>query len=65
MGITVDQARAKAMKLVEADKWALRTCHECNPAHEHFTQWDDYVVNCFDCGRWWLGGIDVTIYEES
>lgn len=62
---TLEEARKEAVRLIEEDRWAPRSCHECNVAHEHFKDYDDYVINCFECGRWWLGSVDVTIYDEE
>jgi len=54
------EARERAVALIQADKFAFRSCHECNAAHEHFTRDDQCVIICFGCGRYWLGGIDLT-----
>ena len=61
--VTVEEARERAYVLIEEGKVAWRSCHECNGAHEHFKDYEDFVINCFGCGKWWLGAIDVTIYE--
>lgn len=45
---------------MEADAFDIRSCHECNPAHEHFTKDESCVILCFACGRYWLGGIDLS-----
>lgn len=63
---TVDLAalRAEAQPLIDADRLAWRSCWHCNMAHRHMREWDDIVVNCFECGRWFFQGVDITIYDD-
>lgn len=63
--MSLEEAQAKAIQLIEDGKWSMRSCHECNGAHQHFKDYEDFVINCFACGKWWLGDVDVTIYEEE
>lgn len=63
--MNIDEVRAKAEALIGDGKFAMRSCHECNGAHEHFTREQDCVILCFACGRYWLGGVDITIYDEG
>lgn len=46
----------------DPDKWAMRSCWNCNAAHEHLRQ-AEYVIMCFDCGHWFYKGHDLT--EEA
>lgn len=66
MSETLEQKRDRAEKLVAAGSVALRTCHECNSAHAHYVEDEDCVIYCIiGCGRYWLGGVDLTIYKEN
>ena len=40
-----------------------RSCFECNPAHFHLIDMD--YLNCFECGRYFRKGVDITIYEDD
>lgn len=62
---TLDKARKEAERLIEDGRVAWRSCHECNGAHKHFKDYEDFVINCFECGKWWLGAVDVTIYDDE
>lgn len=66
MTVTVEQLRREAMDLLadDPDACALRSCWDCNGAHEHLKQ-ADYVINCFGCGRWLYKGQDVTDYGDE
>lgn len=45
---------------------ALRSCWNCNSAHEHFlNEPRGRSFLCFDCGRYFSNGIDVTDYEDA
>ena len=63
--MTMDQDEAKrlAKQLVEEGKYQMRSCWFCNPAHEHLKEHD--LIVCFDCGRWFYRGIDVTEYDTE
>ena len=50
------------MKYVSSDTYkldegepALRSCPECNPAHEHLRN-TSFLHVCFQCGRYWIHG---------
>lgn len=65
--ISVEQARNLAKKYMKehADNpAALRSCWECNSAHEHLKTLD-IPLNCFDCGKWFYKGIDITITDKN
>jgi hypothetical protein len=34
---------------------AIRSCWECNGAHEHLRD-ADYLIWCFGCGKFWFKG---------
>jgi hypothetical protein len=54
--------RAEAIAAIEADNYMLRSCWDCNPAHEHLrAATHEAVLNCFGCGRFWFRGVDVTV----
>lgn len=63
----LDAARAKGVEIMKRGDVGMRSCWICNPAHEHFLQgdWgDEWVLNCFQCGRFFYNKIDITDYEE-
>lgn len=61
----LEQLRKKAEELLENDNAALRSCWNCNPAHQYLVESKDCVYKCFECGRVYLEGVDVSIYDES
>ena len=65
----LERARKKAIKLMKKDPLSVawRSCWICNHAHIHFLEgkWGDWVLNCFECGRFFYDKIDITEYEEQ
>ena len=61
--MTVEEARIKAKEMAKSGTWQLRSCWNCNPAHEHLKDYG--LINCFDCGRWYYMGIDITEDETK
>ena len=57
---TIDELREEARKYPVM----LRTCWNCNPAHEHLKECADYVILCFACGRYYFRGVDITEEPE-
>jgi len=55
--LTQEQAKAHADKF-EGQKFDLRSCWNCNGAHEHLK---DRVVRCFACGVLYVGDIPAPI----
>lgn len=45
----------KAEELKAADAFALRSCWECNPAHNYLKKAPGLFV-CYDCSRWYMNG---------
>jgi hypothetical protein len=45
----------KAEELSEKNEFAMRSCWECNPAHEHLKKVGGLFV-CYDCVRWFMNG---------
>lgn len=45
----------KALELQKAGDFAMRTCWECNPAHEHLKTVRG-LFTCISCGRWYMNG---------
>lgn len=64
-----DLVRRAAVEFIEAngeEAVVLRSCWECNGAHVHFIpKTDDFVLNCFGCGKWYFKQTDITIYDEE
>lgn len=44
---------------------ALRSCWNCNGAHEHLRRTADWVINCFECGHFYFEGTDLTALMEQ
>jgi hypothetical protein len=64
----LEKARARADKLMrKAGQPGIRSCWQCNGAHAHFLQgdWGDWVLTCFECGKWYCDKIDITIYGDD
>jgi uncharacterized Zn finger protein len=59
--MTREQAMAAAVKILQDDptNFVMRSCWNCNPAHEHLKE-RAVVLRCFACGRVFYKGIDVT-----
>ena len=53
-------SRQRAQEAVNAGKWGLRSCWNCNPAHAHLAVDQDWVLQCFDCGHFYFEGVDIT-----
>jgi len=60
--LSIKQARIEAKKLLKKYPGVypeLRSCWNCNGAHEHLKEHD--LIMCFGCGHWYYKGIDITI----
>lgn len=64
-------ARKTANKILKGEdglnKLGFRSCWLCNPGHDHFVsgEWGDWVMNCFECGRFYFDKMDITLYETK
>ena len=55
-----------ALKMKAAGDFAMRSCWNCNPAHEHLKNDDPaFLFVCFDCGHWFYRGADLTTQEAT
>jgi len=45
----------KARILLKNTEFAMRSCWECNPAHNHLKKVGG-LFTCFECGRWYMNG---------
>lgn len=43
---------------------SLRSCPECNPAHEHLMKTNRLHL-CFECGRYWILGKYLSDFETD
>jgi len=60
----IEKLRAEAELLANKGDFQMRSCHRCNSAHDYLTnESDGPLVVCFDCGNWYLKGVDIT-YED-
>lgn len=62
-------ARQAALEKLQEDAagYAVRSCWNCNPAHEHFLQEvdDGFLFACImGCGRWFYEGTDITESDD-
>lgn len=48
-------AEAESLRAQDPPAVALRSCWNCNPAHERLKQ-ADCLIMCFSCGGWYLRG---------
>ena len=56
----IEITRGEAKKWLSQNTPAMRSCWNCNPAHEGLKN-ATYVINCFECGHWFFNGSDITI----
>jgi ribosomal protein S27E len=54
-------AQEAAKKCLEDNdgNFAIRSCWNCNNAHEHLKN-SGCLINCFSCGKWFYKGVDIT-----
>lgn len=54
--------RAEAKKLIKKDieNLAMRSCWNCNGAHEHLKEADYVIVCAMGCGHYYYKGVDIT-----
>ncbi len=59
--MTRDEARAEAAERLKKDPtdFAMRSCWNCNEAHEHLKE-ARYIIQCFACGHVFYKGQQVT-----
>jgi len=57
----IEDARLAAQLLADQNNYSLRSCWNCNPAHEYLK--NSTLLCCFDCGHWYYKGLDIT--EDS
>ena len=61
--MTVDEARAAAEAYLQANgggAWIMRSCWNCNSAHERLKDADCPILCLMGCGHWYYKGIDIT-----
>lgn len=46
------------------NRFVWRSCWNCNSSHEGLKR-AKYVINCFECGRWFYLGVDITEREKE
>lgn len=57
----IEELRKEAKEILEKNgiDFALRSCWNCNGAHKHLKE-VDYIINCFECGKWFYKGVDIS-----
>lgn len=45
----------KAQELKDKHDFSVRSCWQCNPAHEHLKKAIG-LFTCYDCERWYMNG---------
>jgi hypothetical protein len=61
--LTVEEARSKAVEIIDRQSdfgIVMRSCWNCNSAHERLKLVEDAVIFCFDCGNYFFNGVDIT-----
>jgi hypothetical protein len=59
--VTLEEAQTQADKALADRAYALRSCFECNPCHEHLHSDPPILFLCIgDCGSWWFGTWNLT-----
>lgn len=62
---SIESLREEAREAMKAGNVALRSCWQCNGAHQHFLdRTDDCVIRCFACGRIYWRGVDLLDYTK-
>ncbi len=63
----LDVLRAEATLLLKVDPDAvtMRSCWNCNAAHEHLRSAENCVIWCFDCGHYFFKGVDITVENDD
>ena len=51
-------------KRTKNDEPALRSCWNCNSAHEYLKK-ADYIIWCFDCGKMYYKGKRLIITKDE
>ena len=62
MGIEELRKEAIAKIKENEDYLCFRSCWNCNGAHEHLKE-ADFVISCYECGKYYFKGIDITNYD--
>lgn len=66
--LDIAEARKQAddyMRENGAGSYAMRSCWNCNSAHEHLKD-ADYPILCgFGCGHWYFKGVDITESSDN
>lgn len=60
--MNLKEAKKKAKEARRKDKFAMRSCGHCNPAHEYLhDEQDPLLFVCFaECGCWYYGKWNLT-----
>lgn len=58
--------RTEAKKLIakNIDNLAMRSCWDCNGAHEHLKEVDYVIICTMGCGHYYYKGVDITVPDE-
>ena len=64
--LKIETLREEALELIKKDvnNLCIRSCFDCNKAHEHLKE-ADFVIACFQCGKYYFKGEDITDYGEG
>ena len=65
--VDLEKLREEAKEWIQQhlEQWPImRSCWECNPAHEHLKN-IDYPFWCLWCDRYFYKGVDITEYENE
>lgn len=59
----IEALRREAETLIaeDPDKHVMRSCWNCNPAHEHLQDRDTVLITCYSCGHHYYKGHDLVV----
>ncbi len=63
MAIIHNEEKEKLREEAKTKELVMRSCWNCNPAHEHLKN-SEHPILCLFCGRYFYKGIDITEEEK-
>lgn len=63
----LDKLRQEARTLMKEspDNLAMRSCWNCNPAHDHLKKAEYVIICAFGCGHYYYKGVDITTVQQE
>jgi len=63
--MTIEEARAAARIYMQHNNPVIRSCWNCNLAHEHLKNAEYPFMCAMGCGHWFYKGVDITKDENA